>query len=42
MGLSDAVNEWKNLISNIPAQYYAVFIKNTIFLFLSLVQCQQM
>jgi hypothetical protein len=27
MGLSDAVNEWKDLISNIPRQYYAVFIK---------------
>jgi hypothetical protein len=27
MGLSDAVNDWKNLISNIPTQYYAVFSK---------------
>ena len=25
MGLSDAVNDWKDLISNIPTQYYAVF-----------------
>ncbi|MCW3093399.1 MAG: hypothetical protein JWP81_4468 [Ferruginibacter sp.] len=27
MGLSDAVNDWKDLISNIPLQYYAVLIK---------------
>jgi hypothetical protein len=27
MGLSDAVNDWKDLISNIPTQYYTVFIK---------------
>ncbi|MEO7767983.1 MAG: hypothetical protein ABIS01_11175, partial [Ferruginibacter sp.] len=33
MGLSDAVNDWKDLISNIPLQYYAVFLKNIIFLF---------
>jgi predicted 3-demethylubiquinone-9 3-methyltransferase (glyoxalase superfamily) len=33
MGLSDAVNEWKDLISNIPLQYYAVFFKNYKILF---------
>jgi len=27
MGLSDAANDWKDFISNIPTQYYAVLIK---------------
>jgi hypothetical protein len=31
MGLSDAVNDWKDLISIIPTQYYAVFIKKVEF-----------
>jgi len=31
MGPSDEVNDWKDLISNIPRQYYVVFLKKYIF-----------